>query len=70
MGAAATALAYSHESKKVFVGVESGMISEFILADDFNRIDHKRDYHAHQSRVTGLYFCEQNKWILSVGKDK
>ena len=70
MGAAATAVCYNHESQRIFVGVESGMVSEFILADDYNRMDHKRDYHAHQSRVTGLKFCQQNKWILSVGKDK
>ncbi len=60
----------SGAGRAAFVGLESGLVSEFILADDYNRMDHKRDYLAHQSRVTGVRFCEDNKWILSCGKDK
>ena len=70
MGGACTALAYHHPTRQVFVGLETGMISEFALADDYNRMDHVRDYHAHQSRVTGLHFAPEQNWILSVGKDK
>ena len=33
-------------------------------------MDHKRDYLAHQSRVAGVRYCDDNKWILSCGKDK
>ena len=46
------------------------MVSEFAVSDDYNRMDHVRDYHAHQSRVTGLHFDPEQNWILSVGKDK
>jgi len=72
MTSAVTSVVYHHslENRRIFVGVETGMISEFSLADDYNRMDHIRDYHAHQSRVTGLYYSAENKWILSVGKDR
>ena len=70
MGGACTALAYHHATRQVFVGLETGVISEFAISDDYNRMDHVRDYHAHQSRVTGLHFDSDQNWILSVGKDK
>jgi len=70
MGGACTALAYHHATRQVFVGLETGVVSEFAISDDYNRMDHVRDYHAHQSRVTGLHFDPDQNWILSVGKDK
>lgn len=69
MGSAATALHYSHETKQLFVGMDNGTITEFAVAEDYNRIDHVRDYHAHQARVTGLHMTK-SQWILSVARDK
>jgi hypothetical protein len=42
MAGAATALSYHHATRQLFVGLETGMVSEFVLADDFNRMDHIR----------------------------
>lgn len=70
MNAAATALVYHHPTRQLFVGTETGLVSEFILGEDFNHMDHKRDYHAHQNRVSGLYFSSESKWILSIAKDR
>ena len=46
------------------------MISEFKIAEDYNRMDLVRDYYAHQGKVTGLRFTKDNNWILSVSKDR
>ena len=46
------------------------MISEFSIADDFNRMDPVREYHAHQARVTEIRVDRENKWVLSAAKDK
>ncbi len=70
MTAAATALAYRHEERRLFVGLETGIVSEFVLSEDLNRLDHIRDYHAHQSRVTAVCYSSNHKWLLSVGKDR
>ncbi len=70
MNSAATSLAYHHDTRTAFVGLDSGLVSEFILAEDYNRMDHKRDYMAHQSRVTAVAYCQDNKWLLSCSKDK
>jgi hypothetical protein len=94
MGAAATALHYVHQdNKRVFVGLENGVISvkevtpqkllyvehlkntftlitffshvqEFTLSEDYNHMQHVRDYHAHQVNHNSddILFC-----VNSVG---
>jgi hypothetical protein len=59
MGAAATAIHYRHQSMQLFIGMDNGTVSEFIVSDDFNRMDHARDYHAHQSRVTSIHVTSE-----------
>ena len=61
MGAAATAIHYRHQSMQLFIGLDNGTVSEFIVSEDFNRMDHARDYHAHQSRVTGIHVTSEGK---------
>uniref|UniRef100_T1J4T5 FYVE-type domain-containing protein n=1 Tax=Strigamia maritima TaxID=126957 RepID=T1J4T5_STRMM len=70
MPAGATALDYNPETHRLFIGLENGTISEFTLADDFNRITHKKDYLAHQSRVSSVIFALNCEWVLSCGRDK
>ena len=64
MGAAATAIHYRHESMQLFIGMDNGTVSEFIVSDDYNRIDHARDYHAHQSRVTSIHVTSEGWYIF------
>jgi hypothetical protein len=45
-------------------------LQEFILAADFNRMTHVRDYVAHQARVTSIHFALNCEWMLSIGRDK
>ncbi|KAL4220349.1 WD repeat and FYVE domain-containing protein 2 [Mactra antiquata] len=70
MPAAASSMTYNGETRRLFVGLDNGTISEFVLSDDFNRMTLTRDYLAHQNRVTSVKFSLQREWLLSCGKDK
>jgi len=43
---------------------------EFILAEDYNSVVHKRDYLSHHARVAKVHYEATPAWILSVGRDK
>lgn len=66
----ASSLEYNSETRRMFVGLDNGTISEFLLADDYNSMKHTRDYLAHQNRVTDIKFTINCEWVLSVGRDK
>ncbi|XP_076312578.1 WD repeat and FYVE domain-containing protein 2-like [Tachypleus tridentatus] len=70
MPSAAMCMDYNSETKRLFVGMENGSISEFLVAEDYNRMAHQRNYLAHQARVTGVVFSLITEWVLSVGRDK
>lgn len=55
---------------KLFVGLENGTISELTIANDYNRIDHKRYFSSHQGKVTGLLYSDTCSLLLSIGRDK
>ena len=42
-------------TRQLFVGLESGVVEEFSLARDYNRLDSTRVYHAHDK--VGIYSC-------------
>ncbi|XP_073987700.1 WD repeat and FYVE domain containing 2 isoform X1 [Rhodnius prolixus] len=70
MSAAASALYYRRETRQLFVGLDNGTISVYKLAEDYNRLNHVRDYLAHQARVTNIHFALDCEWILSIARDK
>ncbi|XP_068685348.1 uncharacterized protein [Montipora foliosa] len=70
MESACSALDYQGTSRRLFVGLGSGTISEFEVTEDFNRLHHKRNYLAHMNRITSIVFSLENEWLLSVGRDK
>ena len=62
---------YLHDgSRRLFVGMDNGSITEFQVADDYNRMTQVRSYAAHQARVAQVVFSIESEWLLSVGKDK
>lgn len=67
---AASTMDFNRETKRLFVGMDNGSISEFNVAEDYNRVVHQKNYLAHQSRITGLVFSLLTEWVLSVGRDK
>ncbi|XP_063967362.1 WD repeat and FYVE domain-containing protein 2-like isoform X1 [Lytechinus pictus] len=66
----ATSMEFSSETRRIFIGQDSGIISEFSLSEDYNRLLFRRDYSAHSSLVTGIIFSLVAEFVLSVGRDK
>ena len=67
---AAASIEYSSQTRRIFVGLDNGLITEFELAEDYNSMNLVRNYLAHQSRVTAMLFCLDQEWLLSCGRDK
>ncbi|CAJ0958774.1 unnamed protein product [Ranitomeya imitator] len=65
-----SALRYHHESRMIFVGQDSGAIVEFLVSDDFNKMNFVKTYPAHQNRVTEVIFAPDAEWVISTGQDK
>ncbi|KAK7466552.1 hypothetical protein BaRGS_00037336 [Batillaria attramentaria] len=70
MPSEASSVNYNPETRRLFVGQDNGTISEYDMEEDFNRMTHRRDYIAHQGRVTSVIFSLACEWVLSCGKDK
>ncbi|CAB4059325.1 WDFY2 [Lepeophtheirus salmonis] len=70
MNSAVTALNYHEPQRRLFVGLDSGVISEFVISSDYNSMKHVIDYHAHQGRITAVKYSPNHKYILSVARDK
>ncbi|XP_072263957.1 WD repeat and FYVE domain-containing protein 1 [Pyxicephalus adspersus] len=70
MSSACSALRYHHDSRKVFVGQDSGAIVEFLISDDFNKMNFVKTYPAHQNRVTEIIYSPGPEWVISTGQDK
>lgn len=70
MSSSATSVHYCSEARLLFVGMDNGTISQYSIAEDFNRMTLVRDFIAHQGRVTGIHFSLTCEWLLSIGRDK
>lgn len=70
MPSGCTSIDYHPTGRYIFVGQDNGTISQYILSNDCNNLTMVRDYLAHQARVTGVSYTQQNGWILSCGRDK
>nr|XP_054771468.1 WD repeat and FYVE domain-containing protein 2-like [Lytechinus pictus] len=66
----ATSMEFSSETRRIFIGQDSGIISEFSLSEDYNRLLPLKDFIAHSSLVTGIIFSLVAEFVLSVGRDK
>uniref|UniRef100_A0A8C9WPE0 WD repeat and FYVE domain containing 1 n=1 Tax=Scleropages formosus TaxID=113540 RepID=A0A8C9WPE0_SCLFO len=43
---------------------------EFLISEDFNKMNHMKTYPAHQNRVTAIVFSLESEWVVSTGHDK
>ncbi|CAL8320287.1 unnamed protein product [Merluccius merluccius] len=63
-------MSFNPETRRLSVGMDTGSILEFILAEDYNKMTPARTYHAHQGRVMVVLFVLEMEWVLSTGQDK
>ncbi|KAI4898009.1 hypothetical protein NFI96_017488 [Prochilodus magdalenae] len=63
-------MSYHHESRRIFIGQDNGAIVEFLISEDFNKMNHVKTYPAHQGRVSDMVFSLQSQWVVSTGHDK
>ncbi|XP_038051172.1 WD repeat and FYVE domain-containing protein 2-like isoform X1 [Patiria miniata] len=70
MQASCSTLEFNPQTRRMFVGLDNGNISEFSLSEDFNSLKTRREYLAHQSRVTDVSFSVLTELVLSLGRDK
>uniref|UniRef100_A0AAR2LVG8 FYVE-type domain-containing protein n=1 Tax=Pygocentrus nattereri TaxID=42514 RepID=A0AAR2LVG8_PYGNA len=63
-------MSYHHESRRIFIGQDNGAIVEFIISEDFNKMNHVKTYPAHQGRVSDMVFSLLSQWVVSTGHDK
>ncbi|XP_065178535.1 WD repeat and FYVE domain-containing protein 2-like [Sycon ciliatum] len=66
----ASSMDYDGTSKRLFAGLETGTVVEFLLADDLNRMTLKRSYSAHMARVTDVSVSLDMNYLLTAGRDK
>ncbi|TGZ76067.1 hypothetical protein CRM22_000009 [Opisthorchis felineus] len=65
-----TCLTYCSEARQIYAGLDNGTVVEFILAEDLNHLQHKRDYLSHTARVNAIISALDMKWIISTSKDR
>uniref|UniRef100_A0A8C1N4I7 WD repeat and FYVE domain containing 1 n=1 Tax=Cyprinus carpio TaxID=7962 RepID=A0A8C1N4I7_CYPCA len=63
-------MSYHHESRRIFIGQDNGAVVEFLISEDFNKMNHVKTYPAHQNRVSDLIFSLESQWVISTGHDK
>lgn len=68
--APASSMNYNHQTKRLFVGLDNGHISEFSVSSDYNRIKLVKNFIAHQGRVKEVLFSLESELVLSIGRDK
>lgn len=67
---ACVSMDFCTESRQLVVGLDCGVIMEFKVGDDYNKIQHTRDYSAHTGRVASVHLVEEKDILLSCGADK
>ncbi|EDQ91157.1 uncharacterized protein MONBRDRAFT_15409 [Monosiga brevicollis MX1] len=67
---APTALCYHHESRRLFVGMDQGSISEYVVSEDFNSMTTTRTMPAHSGRVRCIIYDHERQLVLSGAHDK
>lgn len=70
MPAPCSCMSFNPETRRLSVGMDNGVVSEFILSEDYNKMTPARTYQAHQGGVTVVLFVLEMEWVLSTGQDK
>lgn len=65
-----TCLFYHPEPRRLFVGLDNGNLLEFAVGEDYNKVTLIKQYLAHQSKITSVYYSLEHDWVLSTSRDK
>ncbi|XP_016401258.1 WD repeat and FYVE domain-containing protein 1-like [Sinocyclocheilus rhinocerous] len=64
-------MSYHHESRRIFIGQDNGAVVEFLISEDFNKMNHVKTY---PGKTRGLweviYLLWESQWVISTGHDK
>lgn len=52
-------------NRKLFVGLANGVIQEYFISEDLNRILHQRDYQGQIGRLRAVCSSFANEWLFS-----
>ncbi|KAK2141247.1 hypothetical protein LSH36_1134g00024 [Paralvinella palmiformis] len=67
MQCAASCIDFNAETRKLFVGLENGTICEYQVADDYNKMNHVRDY---LGSVRSLAWDDERSLLFSASFDQ
>ncbi|UJR21199.1 hypothetical protein I4U23_024296 [Adineta vaga] len=67
---APTTLFYHETSRRLFCGCDTGLLHEFLVSEDLNKITLQCTYLDHQSRIYALHFSPEKELLISVCREK
>ncbi|TSQ01589.1 WD repeat and FYVE domain-containing protein 2 [Bagarius yarrelli] len=70
MPAPCSCMSFNPETRRLSVGMDNGVVSEFTVSEDYNKMTLARSYQAHQGAVTVVLFVLEMEWVISTGQDK
>ncbi|CAF1586645.1 unnamed protein product, partial [Didymodactylos carnosus] len=65
-----TSLYYYDASRLLFCGSDAGLIYEFTVAEDYNKITLNQTYSGHPARIQAVHYSSANNLLLSVSRGK
>lgn len=70
MPVSCSCMSFNPETRRLSVGMDSGVVLDFILSEDYNKMTPAHTYQAHASRVTAVLFVLEMEWLLSAAQDR
>lgn len=67
---APSAMHFIEDKPRMLVGLVSGAVYEYVVAEDMNSISQIRHWNAHTSTVTAVLFSQEAELVFSCSKDK
>lgn len=63
-------MVYYYDSRWIFVGQDNGVVMEFYVFEDFNKMNFIKIYLVYQNWVFVIIFSLVIEWVISIGYDK
>ncbi|ESN94003.1 hypothetical protein HELRODRAFT_193868 [Helobdella robusta] len=63
-------MSFNEDDLQIFVGLESGVVMEFKVAEDYNKLSHVKNYAGHTAKVTCVTYISANQQIVTCSSDR